>query len=848
MRYLTLLILSLLPFYTQAGLLKGKVTDEKGVKLPYATIFLQGTTIGTTANGNGDYELPVDPGLYKVICQYVGFRQSSFNATVAGSETIVHNFTLQEQSLDMKEVVVHANAEDPAYEIIRNTIKRRSFHLEQVLSFQTSIYLKGILRTRKMPDKFMGQKVKDEETLVDSVGKGVLYLLEEDADFYTEGNKHKTVIHSVHESGNNNGVGFSQFPPVITFYSNNVNVMGDENRGFISPVSDNAFLYYRYKLLGEFREQEQTIYKIQVIAKRDYEPCFSGTIYIADKDFAIHSLNMVLAKRSGMDILDTLVIRQLFVPLRKDTWVIKSQLEYLTINLFGFDVTGSFVNVYNNQKVNEHIPDSVFADKVVSAYDKGANKKDSAYWQDNRPIPLETDEKRDFIQKDSLTQKLNDPAHRDSVRKKQNRLKPGNALLWGYAYRGKDNKNIVSTNAPLLSLTGESMVNYNIVEGVNIVPKIYWRHRIDTQHYLNTDAVVRYGCSNMRFNAAMRMYVTTQDKELRNRGWTYGAEGGRYVYQYNPANPVNVWYNTYEALLYHQNDIKLYERSEATAFVKRNYGNGLSWSAKAAYQERMPLANTSTFSFSKRSPDGFTPNTPPHLLAIATAWEQHTAALLYATVSYRPGVTFTQYPDYKVANRSKWPKFTLQYEKGIPGIVNSRSDFDKWRFNVADDVRLKLLGTIKYNLVAGGFINARYVSIPDLTHLYGNRGIGLASPYLESFQFAQFYNFSNKEALYGELHIEHHLKGLISNKLPLFRQAQFYLLWGSNVFYANPSLYYAEAFVGIDNIGWKLARMLRVDFVQSWDSDKGHIAGIRLGLNLNGAVSVSQNNPSIGEW
>ena len=30
---------------------KGKVTDEKGAIMPYATVFLEGTTIGTTANG-----------------------------------------------------------------------------------------------------------------------------------------------------------------------------------------------------------------------------------------------------------------------------------------------------------------------------------------------------------------------------------------------------------------------------------------------------------------------------------------------------------------------------------------------------------------------------------------------------------------------------------------------------------------------------------------------------------------------------------------------------------------------------------------------------------------------------
>jgi hypothetical protein len=127
-----------------------------------------------------------------------------------------------------------------------------------------------------MPKTFMGKKVTDETDIVDSVGKGVLFLTEEDAaGYYAQNNKHRTARHSVHQSGTPGGLGFSQFPSVITFYDNNVNVFGRESRGFISPVSDNALLYYKDKFLGQFEEQGHTIYKIDVSAKRAYEPCFA---------------------------------------------------------------------------------------------------------------------------------------------------------------------------------------------------------------------------------------------------------------------------------------------------------------------------------------------------------------------------------------------------------------------------------------------------------------------------------------------------------------------------------------------------------------------------------------------
>ena len=844
LKYPFALIAFLIPYYVLAGVLKGKVTDDKGTPMPYATIYLQGTTIGVSANASGNYELPVAPGLYKVICQYIGYKQTTFNLTIKGDETIEHVFVLKDEALDMKEVVIRASTEDPAYPIIRNTIKRRKFHLDQVNSFQASIYLKGVARSRKMPEKFMGQKVKDETDAIDSAGKGVLYLTEEEADYYNNGSQQKTVIHSVHESGNQSGLGFSQFPSVITFYDNNVNIFRNNSRGFISPVSDNALNYYKYKLLGQFVEQGKTIYKIQVTQKRPYEPCFNGTIYIVDDDWAIHSLNMTLAKQSGMDIVDTLKVDQVYLPLAKDNWVIKNQVIYFTINLLGFDITASGVTVYNNQKVNEPIPDSVFADRIISAYDKTANKKDTSYWN-NRPIPLEHDEKRDFVMKDSLNKKFDNPQHQDSMRRKRNKFKPLSFLISDYTYATKENKDHITINNLLLGLSEPNIINYNIVEGFNVAPKLSWQHMLDTGKYLYGDAAVRYGFSNTHFNAIGRLYYINRDRAWRGRSWMYGVEGGKYVFQYNPENPVNPWFNTYTALFYQENDLKLYERYEGNAFIARNYGNGLNWFVKASYQHRLPLQNTTDYVLTRWGDLPFDSNLPNHLTAVAPAWVPNDAALLHASISYKPGFTYTQYPDFKVANGSSWPRMTLTYDKGIPGIANSVSNFDKWRFMIHDDVPLKLFGLLKYNVGCGGFLNAAYVAVPDLMHLYGNRGIGYAAPYMQSFQMAQYYDFSNKEPIYGEAHLEYHLNGLLSNKIPLLRQARFYLVMGGNAFYARQNDYYTEAFIGIDNIGWKLARILRVDFVQSWDSYMGRNSGIRFGLTQ---ISTSRNNPTHSEW
>ncbi len=842
-----IIILSVFCSHVFAGTLKGKVLDDKGAPLPYATVYVEGTTMGTTTNGDGSYELVLPEGLHQVLCQYMGFKQLKYNVTIKGDEQVLHTFNMAAQGLDMKEVVVLASREDPAYRIIREAIKRRKFHLSQVSSFQSSIYLKGVGRSRQLPKKFMGQKINSGDMGADSTGKGVIYLVEQNADYYREGKNERTIIHSVHESGNNNGLGFSKFPPVISFYENNVAILAGKSRGFISPISDNALTYYKYKLQGKFTEQGNTIYKIQVTQKRPFEPCFNGTIYINDSEWAIHSLNMTLVKESGIDVMDTLRLDQLFVPVGKDNWVIKSQVMYLTINMFGFDVTATGVTVYNNQKVNETIADSIFNNHITSSYDKIANKKDSVYWATNRPIPLEGDEKKDFVIKDSISKVEEDPKHIDSLRRKGNKFSIMSALISGYTYRTAMYKTTYVTNSLLLGLATDNIVNFNIVEGFNVAPKVSFYHTIDTGHYLNGAVAARYGFSNTHFNAIGKLYYVSSDKAWRGRSWLMGVEGGQYVFQYYGMNPVLQWFNTYAALFYRNNDLKIYERREASAYLGRNYGNGLRWFVKTSLQRRLPLSNTTNYSFFAGRADAYKENYPPVLAAVAEPWQAHNAALVNATIAYKPGITYTQYPDYKVANSSKWPVLTLNYQKGIPGIMDSKSDFDKWRFGISDNIKLKLAGELSYNVIAGGFLNTRYVAAPDLMHLYGNRGIGYVSPYLMSYQFAQYYEFSNKDQFYGEVHLEYHLNGLITNKIPLFKKAKWYLLMGTNSFHSINKEYYTEAFVGFDNIGYKAFRILRVDFVQSWDSHMGHNSGIRFGLS-SANFTVNKNNPTNSEW
>lgn len=833
MKFLSLLALFFLGSFSVlfATGINGRIIDEDGLPLGFASIVVKGTTLGTSANADGYYVLHLPAGKYTLQAQYIGFKQTTFETNISERQTLSHDFVLLAQGYELKDVVIKSGGEDPAYRIIRNAIKKRTFHLKQMQSFQTSIYLKGVFRNRNTPNKVMGIKLKETDKKemkegmgLDSAGKGVIYLCEELADYYAVGNKEKLIIKSVKESGDPNGVGMGNVPPVINFYENNVNVFASNDVTFVSPIASGALNSYTYKLIGNFQENDWTIYKIAVTPKRNFERCFTGDIYIADEDWAIHSVRFLLTKKQGLDMLDTIRTEQQYIDLGKDLWVIKSQVYYPTLKLFGFDFSGNFLTVYDNQKVNQPIPDSIFNKRVTVSYQRGAGKKDSAYWQSLRPVKLEGDELRNYDYRDSMHLVETDPKRLDSIRRRNNRVTISDVVMNGVGFTGKSFKTKF-TVSPILS-----DVNYNVVEGLNYSPSLHLTQKLDSGSVLSVTSNLRYGFSNTHFNGKAKINYTRSDKNLAAKNWSLTLAGGQYISQLNNEQPVGEWLNTYSSLLQQVNHFKIYERLFAGALFRKAYGNGLGWNLSALYEIRKPLQNTADYSFvQKRMINPYSDNTPSEFAL--NPLTKHDAFSVSAMVYFKPGATYTEYPDKKVMHTGNAPLFILSYRKGIPNILNSVTDFDKWQFQIKDEMNLKRWGGLEYNVSFGGFISSKNVQIPDMKHLMGNQYI-LASSYLQSFQLAPYYLFSNTEKLYAELHVEYLLKGLLTNKIPLLRQAQWYFVLGNNTFYGQSKQYYTEAFIGIDNFGFKIFRMFRFDYIRGWDSYKQNYSGFRVGLKL----------------
>ena len=55
----------------------------------------------------------------------------------------------------------------------------------------------------------------------------------------------------------------------------------------------------------------------------------------------------MLTKESQLELLDTVKIKQIQMPVGNNVWRTKDQVVYFTFNLLGIDAIGNFVNVFN---------------------------------------------------------------------------------------------------------------------------------------------------------------------------------------------------------------------------------------------------------------------------------------------------------------------------------------------------------------------------------------------------------------------------------------------------------------------------------------------------------------------
>ena len=815
----TSIILFSITSYSQ---IKGTVTDDKGNPLPFVNIFEENTYNGTTTNDKGKFTLNVKSENPTIIFQYLGYKTVKKSITknqFAENLTI----TLVEENITLKEVVINPK-DNPANEIIRNAIKNKKENSEKTARFKSDFYSRGIIRLKDAPKTIMGQKFDFFDEILDSTRSGIIYLSETVSKItFQKPDKMKEVIVASKVSGKDNGFSFNNAASVnFDCYENylpfEINV--------VSPIADNAFNYYKYKFEGSFfTENRQQINKIKVIPRRDTEPVMEGYIYIVDDSYAIYATDLsIKGNQMQSPAIDKLTLKQSYsYNSNNKIWVKNTQTIDFIAGMLSIKVNGRFTYVYSNFEFEKQFAKKTFTNEILS-FEENANKKEDAFWNTIRPVPLTEEETTDYQKKDILQTKKKSQKYLDSIDAKHNKFKFMD-ILSGYSYKNSFKKWSIDYDGSMMSTSFNTVQGWRLNAGLS-----YTKYDEDKHTYTRIGSKFDYGFSEKKIRVTANFVHKFNNT---NHAFLY-INGGSSVNQFNGNNPISNMVNTVSTLFFKNNFMKLYEKNFVSASFGRELVNGVNMNLSAEYDERKPLYNTTDYTVLK-SDNLYSSNNPlsPNDETSA-AIAKHNLVKTNIGMRFNFGQKYLSRPDgkYNIPN-DDYPALTLGYEKTF-AATDKNYEYDFVAAKVNYDVTLGNKGTLELVLKGGKFFNADNISFVDYKHFNGNQThIGQTDSYTNVFNLLPYYAASTNDS-YSETHIEHNDKGYFMNKIPVLKYLQSQLVLGFHNLAVPNRKPYQEFSVGLDNLGFGKYRFFRVDYVRSYQSGyqgDGVIFGLKF-LNI----------------
>ena len=443
----------------------------------------------------------------------------------------------------------------------------------------------------------------------------------------------------------------------------------------------------------------------------------------------------------------------------------------------------------------------------ILVFEKDANKKEVEFWNNERPVPLTSEELKDYIRRDSLETLRSSKTYLDSIDTENNKFKIIN-LLTGYSFKNSFKKRSFRISGPLEG------VHFNTVQGYNISLDANFTKRYnDYKNFISFDGDLNYSIETKR----LRGTLGGRYKFNAINNATAWANFGAKTQQFNRSNPISNLHNDISSLFFENNFMKIYDKQFAEIGYAQELFNGLRFSSQIAYENRKVLFNTSDEVINPQDNIEYTSNNPlaPNDFGSAP-FTNHDLILLDLGIGIRFGEKYMSYPDLKFnISNSDYPQLYFNYSKGFSASV-SDYNFDHFNIRLRQNINLKTTGILKYNLSTGTFFENKDLAFTDYKHFNGNlTHVNTKGNYLSSFKNMGYYDFSTSNN-YFEYHLEHDFKGYILGKIPWVNTLNLNLVIGAHGIGIKNESPYKEFNIGLGNIGWKKYRFLRVDYVRSY--------------------------------
>jgi hypothetical protein len=826
---------------SEETIIRGRVTDAlTGYPIPFASVFLKGTTIGTLTDNNGIYRIESNLTADTITCSFIGYRKESRGIRIGVEQTIDMQMALT--SINLDEVIIKAKKKDysnknnPAVQLIEKVVEKKDENRPESFNYlEYKTYEKVQFAFSNVTENFKNSKAfSDFSFMFDNIdttkriGNDILPMFIKESlsahYFKKEPEESKEILlaeKSINLDEYLNNKGASAY---LNYLYQNINIYDNEilflTNKFLSPIANTAPLFYRYYIIDTLPVADINCIRLFFEPRNKSDFLFHGNLYITmDTSYAVKKIDIGINKAINIDWVQDISITQDFEKSGNRAWLLSKEEISIDFGIVknSMGLYGQRTISFKDYKINEPISEEIFQGPAkVEKINPASEEK--GFWEENRYVPLSKSESQIYSTIDSLKQI-------PDFRRKMDILM---LLSVGFLDLGKIEIGPVS-----------SFYSYNSVEGSRF--RFGGRTTTDFSKKLTLDGFVAYGSKDhmYKYNAGITYSLT--DKTI----YQFPVKYIRLNYmkdvripgqEFQFAQADNILFSFKRGV-----DDKRFLNNTVKLEYLNEFENHFSYMAGYSFTQQSAVGNLHFI----RSENGT--GTGTNEISYINVSE------LYLNLRYAPNETIYQGKHARVTFPNKFPIIQLKIAGGSQAL-NGDYDYLRLQFNISRRYYVSIFGYTDVSFEAGKIFGQ--VPYPLL---FEHRANQTYSYQKNAYNLMNFLEFVSDR--YVSLNIDHSFNGFIFNKIPLIKKLKLRELITCKVLYGKlynsnnpdyeselflfptdgagvPLTYtlenkpYIEGSLGVSNV----FRILRVDFIKRFTYlDNPNVAdfGIRVQLRLD---------------
>jgi len=390
--------------------IKGSVTDSiTGEELPYVSLILEGTTIGTSTDLDGNFSFTSTSNVRTLIVSYLGYAEKRLTLNLGRTNNL--KIALAPSTINLTEVVIkpgkerYSRRDNPAVTFIKNAIDVRESNDPRNHNYFTyDQYEKMIFAMNDFEPKPRNEngKVGKFDFLVEYIdtlelGKTILPVSEKErleTVYYRKHPKTERRFVSAQKSAGVDEI-FSRdgIQQILSEVFKEVNIFQNEIplflQRFVSPMSTMGPTFYKYYLLDTVMINNQQCVDLGFVPFNSESFGFTGHLYITlDSTYFVQRVRLNVAKNININFVSGIIIDQDFVRTEDDTRILLKddiQVEF-KINEKTKGMYARRMNIFSNHTFDPPDDESIFKESAPIITAQDAFKKPEDFWIENRPV------------------------------------------------------------------------------------------------------------------------------------------------------------------------------------------------------------------------------------------------------------------------------------------------------------------------------------------------------------------------------------------------------------------------------------------------------------------------------